>query len=81
MCAGEGSADGAADGAEEERGVSERSASLREESQRADVPGLKTSQVISTQMFCWFYVLRCNFFLFAVRGGQEDSAEDAGAHR
>lgn len=39
MCAGEGAADGADGGAEEERGVSERSSSLREESQRANIPG------------------------------------------
>lgn len=60
MCAGEGAADGADFGAEEERRVSERSPSLREESQRADVPGLITSHrpaaasVHVLQMFCWF---------------------------
>lgn len=40
VSAGEGAADGADAGAEEERGVSERSPPLREESQGADVPGL-----------------------------------------
>lgn len=43
MCAGEGAADGADFGAEEERGVSEGSSTLREESEGADVPGVRSS--------------------------------------
>lgn len=90
MCAGEGAADGADFGAEEERGVSERSPSLREESQRADVPGLITSHhpaaasVHVIQMFCWFRSVVSEFFIGSLcvpadRRGQEDFAEDAGA--
>lgn len=41
---GEGAADRADGGAEEERGVSERRPSLREEMPRADVPGVLMSQ-------------------------------------
>lgn len=43
MCAGEGAADGADFGAEEERGVSEGGSTLREESEGADVPGVRSS--------------------------------------
>lgn len=50
VCAGKGAAGGADGGAEEERGVSERRASLREEVQRADAPGLLTSR--RPQRFC-----------------------------
>lgn len=86
VCAGEGAADRADGGAEEERGVSERSPSLREEMQRADVPGLLTSQCPAPLPTDVLLVLCSVCFigsprLPAVGGGQEDSAEDAGADR
>ena len=54
VSAGEGAADGADGGAEEERGLSERSPSLREKSQRADVPGATPGSLLVLQTFCGF---------------------------
>lgn len=54
---GEGAADRADGGAEEERGVSERRPSLREEMPRADIPGVLMSQRLCVSWrFCRFCV-------------------------
>ena len=69
VCPGEGAAHGADGGAEEERRVSERSPTLREEMQGADLSGLMTSGSSAVlSVLCWFVSL----VLLVVLQSEED---------
>lgn len=77
-------AGGADAGAEKDRGVSERCPSLRETSQRADLPGLVAMMSLPfDHVFLQFFYLKFSFITSnpTVCGGQKDAAADAGAHR